>query len=123
EQGGHADAIVPRLQRLENRRHRSDGVETAAFPATADRSPRIDGRMPDFARSAVSARDELMVRDQSGADTAVKLHGDRGCTTSGRTPDVLAESREIRVVLDQGRKAQDTAEISRGRIAPAREDV
>jgi len=77
----------------------------------------------DFARTAVSACDELMIRDQPGADAAVKLHRDRGGVASGCTPDVFAESGEIRIVFDQDRKAEHGAEISSGRTAPARQDL
>jgi hypothetical protein len=95
-----ADALMPLLQRRQNCRNRSDGIETTAFSATTNRPARINGRVADFTRPAVSARDKLMVRDQPGADTAVELYRDGCGMTSGRTPNVLPEGGEIRVILD-----------------------
>ena len=75
-------------------------LEAAAAPAPADRALLVDGEVPDLARGAACAVQDLAVHDQTGTDTGGHLDVDDLVLAAGGTDEVLGESAEVGVVVD-----------------------
>ena len=108
-----------RFQRVQDRGDGGVGVQAAALAAAAERAALVDGGMADLARAAGRAADQGAVHEQPAPDAVVELDRDAVIAALPGAPDVLAEGRQVRVVIDAHRYAESLPDVAAGHAVPA----
>jgi hypothetical protein len=77
--------------------------------------------MPDLARAAAAA-DQGAVDEQAAPDAVVELERHAVVAAAPRSPDVLAERGQVRVVVDAYRDAESGGDVVACHALPAGEN-
>ena len=120
-QARQRERAVLGAQRVQDGRDGGVGVQAAALAAAAERAALVDGRVADLARAAGGAADQGAVHEQAAPDAVVELDGDAVVAAPPGAPQVLAQGRQVRVVVDAHRHAQGPLDVRAGHAVPAGE--
>jgi hypothetical protein len=108
-------------QRVEEGGDGSVGFQASPLAAAAEGSALVDGDVADLARAAEGAADQGAVHEQPAPDAVVELERHAVVAAAARPPDVLAERRQVGVVVDAHRDVERSGDIVPGHAAPAGE--